>query len=375
MVVCSRSSSARSRVFALRTASALTALLLTFAVGGTAPGSARASGWSIQPTPNPSAGGTLNAVSCTAPNACTAVGYSGASTLAERWNGTAWTIQPTPTPSGGGQLNAVSCTADTVCMAVGASGSSALAERWNGTAWTIEPTPNPSEGSFLWGMSCSATNACMAVSTSGAVIQWNGNAWTLESFIDPNLYGVSCSGNTSCTAVGFTYVRLCNPFRCWTAVPGDQAAQWNGTNWSASRASGALGKLFAVSCNSSNACVAVGSTGSNTVGEAWNGSSWTTESTPNVPSSENTLAGVSCTSATVCTAVGYAVSVPDYPQATPLAEGLNGTTWTIEPTPNPTGTRSNLLGVSCLTSTACTAVGFSVTSSGADQTLAEQYSG
>ncbi len=287
----------------------------------------------------------------------------------------AWSIQPTPNPTGGGTLNGVSCTAANVCMAVGASGSSALAERWNGTAWKIEPTPHPSEGSFLWGVSCSATNACMAVSTSGAVMRWNGTAWTLQSLIEPNLYGVSCSGGTSCTAVGFTYVKFCNIFRCWLA-PADLAAQWNGTTWSASRAGGVLGKLFGVSCQSSSACVAVGSTGSNTIGEAWNGSSWTTESTANAPSSDNTLAGVSCTSATVCTAVGYAVSVPNYPQAAPLAEGLNGTTWTIEPTPSPAGTSaSNLLGVSCVTSAACTAVGFAVDSSGADQTLAERYSG
>lgn len=69
------------------------------------------------------------------------------------------------------------------------------------------------------------------------------------------------------------------------------------------------------------------------------------------------------------------VSAPNYPDSAGLAEGLNGTTWTIEPTPSPGTSERNLLGVSCLTATLCTAVGVSVTSSGMNETLAERYSG
>jgi hypothetical protein len=104
-----------------------------------------ASVWHIQHTPNGHVrNGTISAVSCTAPTACTAVGVyatsSGASkTLAEAWNGTTWAIQPTLNPAGSTRtrLDAVSCTSPTACTAVGGhvntSGASVtFAERWNG---------------------------------------------------------------------------------------------------------------------------------------------------------------------------------------------------------------------------------------------------
>ena len=72
------------------------------------------------------------------------------------------------------------------------------------------------------------------------------------------------------------------------------------------------------------------------------------------------LQGVSCTSATACTAVGDYVN-RDGTQVT-LAERWNGTSWTIQSTPNPTGAQyagwtATLQGVSCTSATACTAVG------------------
>src|SRR5215471_3569747 len=58
--------------------------------------------WKIRKSPNATVpGGQLNSVSCSAANACTAVGAhlstSGVNvTLAERWNGTSWHRQRTP---------------------------------------------------------------------------------------------------------------------------------------------------------------------------------------------------------------------------------------------------------------------------------------
>ena len=63
--------------------------------------------------PNPALNTALNAVSCTAANACTAVGGQG---IALAWNGSVWSTQPTPTTLG---LRGVSCTSPTVCTAVG----------------------------------------------------------------------------------------------------------------------------------------------------------------------------------------------------------------------------------------------------------------
>ncbi len=74
----------------------------------------------------------LNGVACAA-TVCTAVGDAvspNAVSLAEQWNGTAWTIQPTPTPpppggatSEGVLPDGVSCTAPDACTAVGSYNS------------------------------------------------------------------------------------------------------------------------------------------------------------------------------------------------------------------------------------------------------------
>ena len=55
-----------------------------------------------------------------------------------------------------------------------------------------------------------------------------------------------------------------------------------------------------------------------------------------------------------------------------LAEVRNGTSWTVQTTPNPPGaTESSLYGVLCSPATACTAVGWYGTSSDLGVTLAE----
>jgi hypothetical protein len=112
-----------------------------------------------------------------------------------------------------------------------------------------------------------------------------------------------------------------------------------------------------------------------TVAEAWNGTAWTIQTTPNpVGATLAILDGVSCSSASACTAVGY--SIDSSGTYVPLAEGWDGTTWTIHATPNPTGARLSLLnGVSCSSATVCIAVGSYVTSSNTGSTLAEAWDG
>jgi hypothetical protein len=54
-----------------------------------------------------------------------------------------------------------------------------------------------------------------------------------------------------------------------------------------------------------------------------------------------------------------------------LAEYLNGSSWTVESTPNPSGEEAdNLLGISCPSATDCTAVG---AWSGSDEADAQAY--
>jgi hypothetical protein len=129
-----------------------------------------------------------------------------------------------------------------------------------------------------------------------------------------------------------------------------------------------------VSCSSATACTAVGlyrDSGGNylTLAERWNGATWTIQPTPNPSGAPyNSLQGISCPSTTACTAVGfYENSSGKY---LTLAERWNGATWTVQVTPNYAGLVNSLDAVSC-TSTACLAVGR--TDGGGEQPLAERW--
>ena len=75
--------------------------------------------------------------------------------------------------------------------------------------------------------------------------------------------------------------------------------------------------------------------------ERWNGTAWSL--TPN-PAGSGALSGVSCTTSSACTAVGEA------------SVGWNGTTWTLEPSP-PLAPLLAPLGVSCTDAGNCIGVG------------------
>jgi hypothetical protein len=74
-------------------------------------------------------------------------------------------------------------------------------------------------------------------------------------------------------------------------------------------------------------------------------------------SSNDTLTSVSCASSGACTAVGYYATSSGREMT--LAEAWDGSAWTAQATPNPSTTLSSVLtGVSCAAS-ACAAVGYS----------------
>jgi hypothetical protein len=368
--------------------------------------------WAIQPVPGPS-GFTnpgLYGVSCPSASACTAVGFSYRSvgstlvpaTVAERWNGTAWAAQSTPSPGGanGSGLYGVSCPSASACTAVGFSivnsltgATATVAERWNGTAWATQSTPSPGldyVGSYLQGVSCTSASACTAVGTysngsgvngTGIVSlaeRWNGTAWATQSVPSPGqgevptnlLEAVSCASASACTAVG----------QYTTSAPGIEnfAVRWNGTAWAVQAVPGPDGILEGVSCPSASTCTAAGSHDTSdgaleTLAESWNGTAWVTRTSPNRSGAKNSeLNGVSCPSASACTAVGSSGLPGGY---VTLAERWNGTAWSVQPTPNPSGaTTSVLQGVSCSSASACTAVG-SYYADDRYVTLAERWNG
>ncbi|MGD0082452.1 MAG: hypothetical protein ABSD78_04545, partial [Acidimicrobiales bacterium] len=263
------------------------------------------------------------------------------------------------------------------------------ATAWAAPTWSIAPSPNPaSQQGVLSGLSCTSDRACTAVghySKGDAEMTlaeaWNGTKWTIEPTPNPTgalvsiLSGVSCTSDRACTAVGHSINVINHPGFYVTL-----AEAWNGTRWAIQPTPNPTGAtdstLSGVSCTLATACTAVGSYDNShgagvTLAEVWNGTKWSAEPTPNPTGSYSFLSGVSCTSARACTAVGHGYNGT-------LAEAWNGTKWAIEPTPNPTGEQGSfsLNGVSCTSARACTAVGdYGNPNTLYDRTLAEAWNG
>jgi len=197
--------------------------------------------WRVQHTPTVAKYGTWPmAISCTAADACTAVGgynpnkspgLPDSVPLAERWNGRRWSVQHAP--SYGRyyiELRGVSCVSRTFCLATGehtGNGSGApgpFMERWNGQRWTAARAGLPEESS-LNSVSCFSAADCVAVGqfdprplpssdeTAPLVERWNGSRWARVTvprapgppaalYLNPSLFGVSCVARSGCTAVG-----------------------------------------------------------------------------------------------------------------------------------------------------------------------------
>jgi hypothetical protein len=333
--------------------------------------SALGSGWSVQRSPNPpgAIGTGLRGVSCPSPRVCVAVGsYESSSVgpdsqsvveLAERWNGSRWSIDPVPSlPGARDTLFGVSCASATACTAVGYyEGGGALQAplvvRWDGSSWTIQPAP--ATGGFLDSVSCPSTTMCVAVGNNGEfpmAERWNGRRWSIENMPFDSSAGynsldsVSCASPTACTAVGIE------------TADGDTPVveHWDGRSWSEQPTpslTGASLSLGAVSCPSPSDCYAVGNSYGlashiqTAVVEHWDGVSWSIEPTPTIAGLGG-LASLSCVSPTACAAVGYGV-----------AASWNGSTWSVQPIPGAAGS-TDLAGVSCISPSACTAVGTNV---------------
>jgi hypothetical protein len=275
-------------------------------------------------------------------------------------------------------LNSVSCAGTSSCVSVGGFNGGirkqgALAEYWNGDDWILLHTPNPSTGALFDSVSCTSQTWCMAVGTisspgddfsSTLAEEWEGGSWIILNAPTPpgtrGFGGVSCTSETFCTAVGFED----------TGAAYDSFAEtWDGSSWTVQSVPSPKGSkatnLLNVSCVSDVWCIAVGASGSGTLAELWDGTSWSIQSTPNPSGDYPELADVSCSSTTFCAAV-----------AGGFAETWDGSTWTSEPVLDPGGSPDNgLNGVSCTSSTSCTAVGAYTNSSGAGVTLAEEWDG
>jgi hypothetical protein len=258
------------------------------------------------------------------------------------------------------------------------------------TGWVISHTPRPdSAPADLDAVSCSSGAVCMAVGFSQqkfggpdspsvpvplAERKMAGSPWVIEPTPDPDgqsgdmLTSVSCPTATACLAVGSSDRML--------------AESWDGSSWSVQDPANPDGGSFSgVSCASATSCTAVGETAPDTDGqtatlaEHWDGTSWTVQATPNPAGTvEAWLLGVSCSSATACTAVGGAITgTPG--SLVPLAERWDGASWTIESMPSSDGRAPELTSVSCPAASSCTAVGWAPRSGHHEVSVAEHWNG
>ena len=299
-----------------------------------------------------------------------------------------WGVAELPQPSNSGngeRAFGVSCLQPNECVAVGENwsldvhASVTLAERWNGESWSPMSTPYPdglNEGwrygryATLLGVSCTSASSCVAVGRykgSSEVVEplaevWDGSEWSLTDLAHPPgatsavLEGVSCTSPTNCLAAGH-YVN-------GSGAEKTLIERWDGIEWTIETTPDPTGStdswLAGVSCPSSTSCFVAGgyemSGGAkNTLVEQWSASTWSVRSTPN-PGSRSVAAlnDISCLSSSACTAVGY------YRGSTTLvtlAEHWDGVQWTAQSTPAPIREANHLLSVSCAAPTACTATG------------------
>jgi hypothetical protein len=287
----------------------------------------------------------------------------------------------------------VSCASPRVCVGVGAlpppgppqSGvlvTTPAGIRWNGSRWSrAAPAPGAgSQPSELHGVACASADACVAV---GAVYSntrtrplaeiWGGRGWRLANPPAPSgggvLESVSCVSPRDCVAVGYTLAGVPN-----RVGQGALVEAWNGSSWSPQLTPQLPGQveLHGVSCTSPSDCVAVGlqSPSPLTTGliqpliERRNRSGWTIDQQATGNSTcgtactdfSQTLRAVGCASASECQAVGSTSTVQS---TTTLAEAWNGAGWATAPTadPSPPPPDDWLTAISCATPTTCLAVG------------------
>jgi hypothetical protein len=219
-----------------------------------------------------------------------------------------------------------------------------------------------------------------------AAVPASAGIWSIQTTREleqnTNLDGISCVTKAACTSVGDS--------RDLSESTVPVSATWNGKEWTIeeapSPAEGKSASLRSVSCSvvKFTECTAVGlyfdtSNTQRSLAERWNGETWTVQKTPNPSGSTyDYLGSVSCAvvKLTECTTVGNYQNSSG--ELLSLAEMWNGEEWTIQETPNPEEGKSIvLLGVSCVVVKLreCTAVGGYSTKANSSSNLAEHWNG
>jgi hypothetical protein len=295
----------------------------------------------------------LSSVSCLSPSFCLAVGaynrhYPGhaktdgdaAAGLAERWNGHRWSSVPVPqaTPRVTGTtrnaftLASVSCTSRAFCVAVGQhtsqAGGGMLAMTYNGKRWRQSRLPKVvnntrrSGQAALAAVSCSTTSRCLAVGTSVTgfprVEQRTRNGW--HALAVPAKLGderPAALSSVSCASSSFCLIGVNSSVTGRSTLLGElSGGQIHQVRVTGPKRTDGL-DLYQVACTSADSCVALGTRQARRGDEDYPVAAVEhIHSARSSPASHRGLAdayviGMSCLSTTRCTAVGRKNNVPE----------------------------------------------------------------
>jgi putative hemolysin len=323
----------------------------------------------------------LTGVSCTSARYCMAVGTEAAQgrtvPVAEAWDGRRWLGQRVPGPTGSvalaSQLDAVSCSGPSRCVAVGtshtASSDVAFADFWNGTRWRLLPLSYPAGSTDLIGVSC-RDSMCLLTGLylSGGqelplAFELDGTAWRrLTPAIPPGQAGVGLAGVWCTTPSACMVVGSYDQAQGQGQGSANLAEEWDGLRWRVLRTASPAGTgngpgLVAVACPITVLCLAVGSYNDISrpgrefaVREIWQHGRWQMVHLPGPQKS--TPAAVACPSSSNCITVGGSTGLAD---GRPGAEQWTGGSLRYLPVPYPQA--GTLTAISCAGPRVCMAVG------------------
>lgn len=297
-------------------------------------------------TPNENFDNGLQAASASSPTDIWAVGQS---TI--HYDGTSWTAFPAPGIKGDntGYLAGVVDISPTLAWAagtvnVGLANPGQVIEQWNGTAWSVYPGPKFAKGD------------------------------------QPSIEAMAYTSANDIWAIGSLLVDGEELFFL--------IEHWDGTSWTATELDSGDAFIFGASADATNDVWAVGFNGpenddSVTLALRYNGSTWETIPTPNVGAGANQLNGVLALAPNDVWAVGFSTSVapPESAPTLTLIEHYDGNAWAVVPSPNVgphSGYQSNrLFGLAANSSNDVWAFGsyFAADGSGQQGTLLEHWDG
>jgi hypothetical protein len=314
-----------------------------------------------------------------------------------------WAIQTSSNPGGSPDLNelyGVAAHPKSPAWAVGyyddpttAAELTLILKRTSG-GWTQVPSPNPGgppasghDDNELYGVAETSSTNAWAVGEyndgtdyNTVITRWNGTSWKIQTSPNPGgsaheniLYGVAATSASNAWAVGDYYDG--------TTKYHSLIARWNGVKWSKQTGPDpgpTFNVLKGVGATSAKNAWAVGTYNDagghpRTLIEHWNGVKWTKQPSPNPSSTEDELLGVAAVSASNAWTVGYYSTPTAYRT---LILHWNGVKWRRVTSPNPGGSSASdqLTAIDATSSTNAWAVGWKNASS-AFSTVIEHWNG